>query len=396
MTRRILLLDTGKEWGGGTNSMIELLKRLDRSRFAVTALFYRNYPKGEASDLSKELAKLDVPLEIMEPPRQPVWAKLAKELVRGFLRTFPEKRRHLLHRIERAWRIDPLARRLADRLKAGQFDLLYMNNQPSSNLEGYLAAETAGIPVVQHCRIEAGLQPAEAAVVNRVAKGVICVSEGVRDSLVAQGVRAELCQVVHNAIDGRQALPEPVAIPGVAPRALVVGSVGSLIGRKANDQLLRAAASLRGRVPDFHLLLVGEGPQRPALEALAQRLGLADRVTFAGFQAAPLAWMAAMDVAVLASAKEGLPRVILEAMLLGKPVVASDIVGSRELVGDGETGFLYPYGDEEALADRLGQLLADAGLRSRFGETGRQRVLQDFSIEHYVAGVEAQLGEACR
>ncbi|MCX8086129.1 MAG: glycosyltransferase [Rhodocyclaceae bacterium] len=394
MTKRILLLDTGKEWGGGTNSMIELLKRLDRSRFAVTALFYYNYPKGDTSDLKRELAAIGIPLEIMTPPRQPVWAKLAKELTRGLLRPLPELRRRFLHRIERLWRINPLARRLAARLKEGRFDLLYLNNQPSSNLEGYLAARMAGLPVVQHCRIEAGLQPAEVDVVNEVAKRIICVSVGVKDSLVAQGVRPDLCRVVHNAIDGHQPLPEAASILGARPGTLVIGSVGSLIARKSNDQLLRAAAKLRERAPDFHLLLVGDGPQRMALQELAKKLGLADRITFAGFQTAPLPWLAAMDVMVLASAKEGLPRVILEAMLMGKPVVASDIVGSRELVKHGETGFLYPYGDEAALADCLERLLNDAGLRSRFGEAGRQRVLRDFSIESYVAGVEAELWKA--
>ncbi len=107
MSTRILLLDTGKEWGGGTNSMIELLKRLDRERFSVTAVFYRNYLKGEHSDLRKELTKLDVPLEILPPPRQPLTAKIAKELIRGLLHFFPAARRRALFAIERWWRIAP-------------------------------------------------------------------------------------------------------------------------------------------------------------------------------------------------------------------------------------------------------------------------------------------------
>ncbi|MCK7500101.1 MAG: glycosyltransferase [Comamonadaceae bacterium] len=83
--------------------------------------------------------------------------------------------------------------------------MLYVNNQPSSNLEGYLAAAATGVPLVQHCRIDVTLKPEEAAAVDRNARRVICVSQGVADSLVAQGVGPERCVVVHNAIDGRQA-----------------------------------------------------------------------------------------------------------------------------------------------------------------------------------------------
>ncbi|MFZ2855012.1 MAG: glycosyltransferase [Rhodocyclaceae bacterium] len=395
MKKRILLLDTGKEWGGGTNSMIELLKRIDRERFEVTAFFYRNYRKGDASDLRAELAAIGIPLEIEPPLRQPLWAKLAKELTRGVLRPFPESRRRLLHAIERRWRILPSARRIADRLGRGQFDLLYMNNQPSSNLEGYLAAEIANLPVVQHCRIEVTLQAQEAAVVNRIARRIVCVSEGVRESLLAQGVRPDLCRVVYNAIDGRQRLPDAVALPASAGDALVIGSIGSLIERKANDHLLRAAARVHERCTQpLHIVLVGEGPERERLARLAEQLGLAGQTQFAGFQQQPLAWAAAMDIVVLASAKEGLPRVVLEAMLLGKPVIASDVVGSRELVKHGLSGFLYPYGDEDALADHLQQLLQNAELRREMGAAGRQDVLQNYSIEHYVSSVEALLLEA--
>jgi glycosyltransferase involved in cell wall biosynthesis len=142
------------------------------------------------------------------------------------------------------------------------------------------------------------------------------------------------------------------------------------------------------------VLVVGAGPEEQALRDLASSLGLADRVHFAGFQREPLPWLAAMDVFVLASGKEGLPRVILEAMLLGKPVVAADVVGSRELVADGETGFLYAHGDVAALALHLERLVADPALRTRLGSRGRASVLDEFSIGRYVEGVEAVLAEA--
>jgi glycosyltransferase involved in cell wall biosynthesis len=394
VTKRILVIDTGKEWGGGTNSLIELLKRIDRVRFDVTALFYYNYRKGD-SDLRREFAAIGIPLQLQVQPRQPLAAKLGKELARGLLGWHRSWRRDAVHAIDRLWRIRPNAQRIARHLREGRFDLLYLNNQPASNLEGYLAAEAAGVPLVQHCRIDVKLKPVETAAVNRIARRIICVSQGVADSLVGQGVDRDKCAVVVNAIDGEQTLPDPMPLPQVVPGAVVIGSVGSLIARKANDHLLRAAAAVRTRcAAPFHLLLVGEGPERVALEMLARQLGLADRVSFAGFQKAPLPWVAAMDILVLASAKEGLPRAILEAMLLGKPVIASDVVGSRELVRPNVTGLLYPYGDADALANHLQRLLEHREERRRLGDAGLAMVREEHSIERYVAGVEAILGEA--
>jgi len=130
------------------------------------------------------------------------------------------------------------------------------------------------------------------------------------------------------------------------------------------------------------------------LRALAHTLGIGDRVHFAGFQKQPLPWLAAMDIFVLASSKEGLPRVILEAMLLAKPVVAARAIGSSELVADADTGHLYDHGDIAALAAHLARLAGDAALRQQFGARGRARVLKEFSIERYIAEGQAELAAA--
>ncbi len=84
--KRVLLLDTGNEWGGGTNSMFELLKRIDRTRFDVTCCFYKDYKKGQSGRLlSEELADIGIPLIVLPSRKQPLWAKLAKEVARGLL-----------------------------------------------------------------------------------------------------------------------------------------------------------------------------------------------------------------------------------------------------------------------------------------------------------------------
>lgn len=391
--RRILLLDSGNEWGGGTNSMFELLKRIDRRRFAVTCCFYKDYRRGERGRLlSEELAAIGIPLLILPARRQPLWAKLTKELARGVFAWSASLRKRLVLAVEMRWRIAPRVAALAKILAEGDFELLYMNNQPASNLEGYLAGEAAGVPVVQHCRIEPTLQPAEVAVVNRIAARVICVSQGVAEVLAALKVEENLLSVVHNAIDCRAPMPLPVVLDSDEDE-LVVGTVGQLTARKGVMDLLRAIVILREAGVRIRCLVLGEGPQRAELEAEAARVGVAGEIRFLGFQAVPLAWVQAMDVVVLCSSREGLPRVVLEAMLAGKPVIGSDVTGTRELVVNEETGLLYPCGDVGALAAALGRLAGDPAARARMGQAGYARVCEGFSIESYVAGVSALLAE---
>lgn len=392
--KRVLLLDTGNEWGGGTNSMIELLKRIDRRRFDVTCCFYHDYRKGKDGRLlSEELAEIDIPLVLLPIRTQPLWAKLTKELVRGLCSWSVRLKKRAVRAIDMQWRIRPRAEALQRVLVEGGFTLLYMNNQPSSNLEGYLAGEALGIPVVQHCRVEPTLRADEVEVVNRVATRIICVSQGVADQLVAQRVSERTLSVVYNAIDGKAALPPAININKMKGR-IVLGTVGRLMPIKAVDHLIQALARLRSEGLSPDCVIVGEGGQRAALEKMVNQLNLSTQVSFAGFQRVPLAWVQAMDICVLCSSKEGLPRVVLEAMLAGKPVVGSDVTGTRELVVNEETGLLYPYGDIDALVAALRRLLLSPDLRLEMGSAGRMRVCSNYSIETYVEGVSRVLSEA--
>lgn len=394
--KKILLLDTGNEWGGGTNSMIELLKRLDREQFAVTCCFYKDYRKGgEGRLLSEELADIGIPLIILPTRPQPLWAKLGKELVRGVFSWSARLKKRSVRAIDRRWRMVPRGAALQKILLEGGFDLLYMNNQPSTNLEGYLAAGPIGLPIVQHCRVQPELLIEEAEVVNRLVSRIICVSHGSADVMAACGVERKHITVVHNAIDHRRPMPAPIE-PDSSWTGLVIGTVGRLTPLKSIPHLIEAVAQLKAEGLEVTCLILGEGPQQAALQALAAERQVAGQVRFVGFQSLPLAWVQRMDICVLCSSNEGLPRVVLEAMLSGKPVVGSDVTGTRELVVNEQTGLLYGYGDIPALTAALRRLLSDPALRERMGQAGYQRVVEHFSIEAYVAGVSRVLTEAIR
>lgn len=390
--KNILIIDTGKEWGGGTNSLFELLKRMPRENYNLTALFYENCKRGYESDIDSELRKIGIDLILLTQRKQPIVAKILKELLRVLFLFSRRLKKHFIFRIDLYFRIKPNALRIARILNDLRIDLLYMNNQPSSNLEGILASKMAGIPALQHSRIETELNSFEVKIANLWLKKIICVSEGVKESLVNQGIDSAKCVTVHNGID-------PGTTPSIPPAEIrkrweisdsnfLVGTVGSLIKRKRIKDLIDAIAIVANMTKHpIKCMIIGEGPEKNNLLAEVKRKNLTN-IIFTGFQHDAISYINALDIFVLPSEKEGLPRVILESMLMAKPVVASNVTGPAELVVDGETGFLVPVRHPEIFADRVLKLIENHELRGQMGEKARRRVVENFSIEKYVAGVE--------
>ncbi len=196
------------------------------------------------------------------------------------------------------------------------------------------------------------------------ADGIIAVSQGVADDVVATaGVPHERVHVAPNpvVIDAlARAGSEPPPHPWFQPRtAPVILAVARLTEQKDLPTLLRAFARLdRGR--GARLIILGEGEDRPALEALAARLGIRDRLDMPGFVANPHAYVGHADLCVLSSAWEGSPNVLVEALALGIAVVATDCrSGPREILAEGRYGPLVPVGDADALAAAMAAVLDD-------------------------------------
>jgi glycosyltransferase involved in cell wall biosynthesis len=204
----------------------------------------------------------------------------------------------------------------------------------------------------------------------------ICVAHGER----AAGLRAHTCRasrtvVIHNGV----ALDVPRRRPHPGPVILL--SVGRLRAPKDFLTLVRAVAALEPG--SARLLIAGDGPDRPALEAEIDRLGLGEHVVLLGTRDDVPELLAGADVFVLSSDSEGLPMSVLEAMATGLPVVASAVGGVPEAVSASETGTLVPARDSAALAEALRRLVADPALRERFGEAGRRRAEREFSLERF-------------
>ena len=196
-----------------------------------------------------------------------------------------------------------------------------------------------------------------------------------------QGARRQRCE-----IRARFAIPED---------AFVIGSVGRLAHIKGHDRLINAFAALHPQLsltttslhPSPHLLLIGDGPERLALERQVELLGLAGRVTFSGFQADPVAFYQAMDLFVLPSRSEGLSISLLEAMSHGTPVAVTDVGANREVIDNGRCGLLLPD-QEHAWPALLAQAMANPD-RDAMTRTARQRVAEKYSLQATLSGYES-------
>jgi len=219
-------------------------------------------------------------------------------------------------------------------------------------------------------------------------------SEGVKEGLTRFGVDRDQMQVVYNPvslseIDQAASAAPPDANTGSIPTII---TVGRLAYQKDHHTLLRAFALARSRL-DARLVLVGQGPLRDELTALARELGISDRVIFAGWQQNPFAWMANADLFVLSSRFEGFGNVIIEAMACGLPVVSTDCPsGPGEILAGGDAGILVPVGDAQALADAMCAVLGDSKLRAQLADKSRRRAPEfDISVigRQYLGHCEA-------
>lgn len=169
----------------------------------------------------------------------------------------------------------------------------------------------------------------------------------------------------------------------------VLGAVGRLEEQKGHDQLLAALAQVRRQIPDFTLLLVGDGRRREALERQAAESGLADRVRFLGTRRDLPIIYRSLDLFVQPSRWEGLPLALLKAMGAGLPVLATRVSGVREVVSDGGNGRLVAPGDPEALALALAQLYQQPESRARMGAAARLTIRDRYSLKAMLARLES-------
>ena len=301
-----------------------------------------------------------------------------------------------------------IAYRLAKALRKIRPDVVHTHKYKDSFI-GTLVARSLGIPYV--VRIVHGLPEPFMGLRNakmvaytaadRLMTGwfvdrVVAVSSDIEKVLIGMyGSNRGSC--IHNGIDleavrvttSREAFRRKWQIP---EDAVVIGTVGRLVPVKGHAILLDATRILQASIGNVALVLVGDGPLRKDLEANAKRLGLEKSVIFAGQQDQSYDFMNMMDVFVLPSLHEGIPMVVLEALALQRPVVATRVGGIPEVIEHGQTGFLAEPSDASSLARLLQRLVEDLPMAVSIGKAGRTRVEEKFTART-MAGKTAELYE---
>jgi len=298
---------------------------------------------------------------------------------------------------------DFLARQQLERLfRETQPDVVHTHSGKAGIL-GRLAAARAGVPIIVHTIHGPSFGNFQGAMANfifraaerragRLTSHFVTVADAMTEQYLAAGIgRREQYSKIFSGFNLEPFLsakndPALRAKLGIAPDDFVIGKIARLFKLKGHDDLFTVAPELVRRYPRIKFLLVGDGAWRTKFESKARALGLEKQFVFAGLippDEVPR-YVGVMDALAHLSLREGLPRALPQALAAGKPVVAYDCDGAREVCLDERTGFLLRPGDTSGLADRLSRLIVNTSLRERFGESGREFVRQNFSVERMV------------
>lgn len=366
----ILELRDTHEIGGPGKTILETHRAIDPARFEThLAVFQR---RGEATDTPFIRAAGDAGLPV--------------HIIRGIHQYDPRL-------------ITGLAR-LVQKLNA---DIVHAH-EVKSDVVALAASKLRPVPIVTTLHGWIGNSPKQRAMIAldrftvRRFDLVIAVSSLIRDQLHAAGVPPAAVRLLHNGIvleryrrsEERGFLAKLVGQPLPGP---IVVSIGRLSPEKGHADLLKALAQVATRLRRFSVVLVGDGPERPRLEEMIERLGLRGVVHLPGYVDRPDRVLNEADLAVLPSHTEGLPNAALEALAMEVPVLATRVGGTPEVVVDGETGRLVEAANPDALAGALLEFFDDPGRWQEMARRGRIVVQQAFDFSGRTKRLESIYGE---
>lgn len=355
---KILHLCASLSVGGAERFLLGLAQRLDRRRFEMH-ICCLNVLRGNA--LQRDFEQLGLPIKVIGTKRF------------FDLRTILEIGRYV---------------------REHQIDIIH-TQLTNADIVGRIVGRMLNRPVISTLQNEPRDYNRNRAIHNwlsrttarYLATELIPVSDRLREQFIAEWhIPASRIHTIYNAVP----VEEYLAIPEGPPQHAdddgpIITNIGRLSPQKAQHNLLTAAKLVLEQRPDARFMIVGQGRLDQPLKEQAQRLGIAERVTFTGLRKDIPAVLAQTDIFTLPSLWEGLPLTAIEAMAAARPVVLTDVGGNSELVQTGVNGMIVPPDDVDALATTLVELLNDAQRRTEMGRAARQRVQHDFSIDTIAA-----------
>lgn len=369
--------------GGSHHSLLHLVRCLDKTLYNPTVMFYeKNKLLPEFSAEGASVKVFRKPLGSRFEPPVPV-LKVPARLIRKTWNRFSTS-------------LAPFFYFFLFLLKH-RIDLVHLNNTARAGWEWLIACKLLNKKCITHERGFARYTPVAIAFAKRFDR-IICISEAVRDAVLQQGLNKNVT-MIYNATDPAAFRGSIVRDPqdvkrefGVPDAAPLIGMVGNIQEWKGHRTVVEAMQKLREDLAGLRCLLVGDASstvrrEQEFLQSLKRQITeneLARHVILTGYRTDIADLMNAMDIVLHASVQpEPFGRVVLEAMSLGKPVIATDIGGPREIIKNGVSGFLVPPGDPIVLADTIKRLLSDAGLRADIGKNALKTVEERFTLGRF-------------
>jgi glycosyltransferase involved in cell wall biosynthesis len=364
VTRQILYVHGMESIGGAEQDLLVLLRHLDRAQWLPAVACPA---QGEFRD---RVEALGIPVF---PVTFPAWRKVS-------------------------WFFSRYAavRELSAALKRFRPELIHVNDLwwVPHTLRAVRRLSERPMPVIAHVRQHLKPQKARTYELDRV-DHVLAVSHKIQDALERGGVLPERVSTLYSGVDvaagSTQVGGADIRIRhGIPSDAFVLGTVANLLPIKGLETMIEALPSVRMKVPTAHYVIVGGGSEAYLRELLhlCKDRAVRDVVHLVGFQHPPWAYLASMDLYVQPSRDEALGIAAIEAMAMGKPVVAAHVGGLPEVVIDGSTGVLFPPGDASALSQAVVALFQDPGVRLAMGRAGRERARQVFDLAATMSRLE--------
>ncbi len=372
MGTRILYVHGIEAIGGAERDLIALLKTLDRHKWEPHVVCPGTGPFRE------QLHAIAVPTHALSlPPWRKPLAVFQRRSAIGRLGALVGQLDPALVHVNDIWWVPHTVRAIA-------------------------SGRSHSMPIVAHVRQEIEPEKVGRYELDRV-EAVIAISRQIEQSLITGGVSMSRVRTLYSGIDcsKRQSPHDDQAIRqmlGLPNDAVLLGTVANLFPRKGYEVMLRALPAIVHAVPMVHYVIVGSDDHGYAdrLTRLANELTIADRVHIVGFQDPVQPFLAALDLYMHPALMEGFGIAVVEAMAMGKAVVATTTGGLPEVVAQGETGLLVPPGDAESLAEAAISLLENKPRREQMGGCGRMRAQERFSLDASVAHMEQLYGDVLR
>lgn len=361
-TIKILYVNYSLNTGGIETLILELARRIDKSRFSPAVCVFEAGGKLQA-----EFVKLGIPVYVLQKGKGTDFC---------------------------------LPLKLAKLIKKEKFDLVHTHNQ-AAWLYGAVAALLSGTKIVHTNHTTADYHNYHARrwhliewVLSLITQKITTVAKSVAEYMInTEGIPARKIEVIYNGVkaelyeqdSGGERQKEEL---GLDDNHFIIGNVARLVANKDHRTLISAFKIISGRMPEARLVIAGDGPLKDELRSQIEDLGLQDTVKLLGNRRDIPDLLKIFNLFALSSLREGFPVVLLEAMASGKPVVSSDVDGNTELVIDDETGLIVPPGNPSAMAEAIERLARDRQKTKIMGANGRKRIKALFSFEKMISGYE--------